>query len=348
MGLLNAHAGVHIRGENFGFLYHQFKSFQALDLSAGHENEERGSQAPFFGAHLVDAAPIREHIRSICRSFVNSNLPEGTVITGFKEIRYDMPDLEDYLLFIDSLFAESSFVFLTRDIDEVINSAFWKSVVPSAAKAKLEAMYERFKVAASRLQPKAFTLDYADISGPTARLGDLFDWLGLDFEEQRAAPVLSSPHSYDIESVHFYKGNRLQAISRPQLHKELEYFHLDRLSQSPDGLSIVIAGVLLGHADGPPVQEVFGVAGGAGPHNSGEKLRGDMGLASPGVHQRFSSNPYSSHARFKIGIAFSLGVVDLYFRKDREPVKLGQIVLSGPEESSFLEPSVGYNSSSKG
>jgi len=342
LGMLNAHDGVHIQGENFGFLYYQYKSLEALKLSLAHLGSEKTAQSPFLGADLVDIGAMEKRIHAMCRDIVDGAAPPSTIIGGFKEVRYDMPDLDDYLAFLRRVFPSGLFVFLLRDTAEVITSGFWKTMPAVAATAKVVAMQGRFRSFAEKHPEFSTMIDYRDLVQPGETLKGLFARLAIAYDGARIAKALGTPYSYDPESVRFHDNTRLQLAPRHELQKRLRFFNFDRLAPSEDGASIAVGGVLLPHQGLPAIGSVFAVPSHKGANEPGVQMTGETGLPSPGIGQKFSDDPRSAVARFKLWVDISVGSADIYFQQGNEVVMAGQLTMHDPNARHFLEPNTGF------
>jgi hypothetical protein len=338
--MLNAVPGVEIRGENFAFLYLQFKALAAIQLAKNHLGSESDQQSPFFGADKVDYAEIARNIADLCHAFVNAGHSTDTVVRGFKEVRYDIPDLEGYLQFLAAVCSPARFLFLLRDTEEIIASGFWKLSPPATARAKVAAMQGRFLAFAEHNPATSFTLDYTDLIKPGPVLESLFGWLDLPYLADAVSQVLSVPHSYDQTSVLFYGNNRLQIISRQVLRQHFESFGFARLATTDKGM-VVVAGTLLPWASADPVSRLFVVPSGCFPED-GPATEAALGLQSPGVHRQFPENPHSEHARFRLYVDAGIGSADLYVECGDAQLKIGELTLSEAEDRVVYDVNVDF------
>jgi len=210
VGLLNTARGALIRGENGNFFFRLFKAYQTLL-----KTRRRGGNQPnhpFFGAREADT----DGFLDLCRQSVNTVLaPKGSLTRaapttiGFKEIRYlDMPQkvLDNYLDFLTEIFPDPLFVFLTRDIEQVMSSGFYaKRENKEALSRNLQRCHRKFaKLAEAR--PNTFQIDYKDLADG-ARLRALFDAAGLAYDEKRIRKTLQVDHSPQTPD-HLKKKNR--------------------------------------------------------------------------------------------------------------------------------------------
>ncbi|HET9067200.1 MAG TPA: sulfotransferase [Amaricoccus sp.] len=341
LGMLNAHPGVHLRGENYGFVYYQYKAVEALRLSLGHLGGQAGV-SPFMGADEVDVPDFERRIGETCRGFVDAGCGADTRLRGFKEVRYDMPDLDDYLDFLDRTFTAAFFVFLVRDAAEVGASGFWKALPAERAAARVAAMQRRFGELAQARPGTSAVIDYADLVRPGAALRHLFDRLGIGWDRDRIEEVLAAPHSYDQRSVVFHDNTRLQVVSRVELERRLAWFHFDRPAPGPGGATLV-AGAMLPHPHLPAISGIFAVPGHLGPDAEQAQVAGELGLPSPGVQRRFPEHPGSAAARFRLAVDPGCDVADIFLRLEGETLRLGRLTVHRGDTRGFMDPSVGFD-----
>ena len=206
-GILNSIEGCLVRGENFQFcrgLHAAHESLQRARRDFGDPADSGDSTRPWFGAAEFDSARFMDDAR---RLVINQLCPTPGAYRciGFKEIRYLETDrepghpltdrrLREYLWFLVRLFRNPAIILLRREHEEVVHSAWWSNNDPERVRARLvefEASCARF---ASNYR-HAFAIDYADVAGCTARLRELFDFLGATYEEDKVAEVLAREHS---------------------------------------------------------------------------------------------------------------------------------------------------------
>ena len=196
LGILHSTPGWLIRGENAGAVYWLYKHYKTIvdEPQSKRRKEPFAPTHPWFG---IDGYP-RKRARAALRDLIVDTLlrPEpGTRVTGFKEIRWDHPDLVDYLRFLQDLFPGARFVFNTRSLDDVARSKWWSQREDAlAVLTRIEALQAD---AAAALGPDAaFTVRYDDYVDDPGALRGLFEWLGEEFDEDRVRAVMSVPHSY--------------------------------------------------------------------------------------------------------------------------------------------------------
>ena len=191
--ILNSPPGVLIRGENRALPYylHLFHK-SALKDAAWAGDGARRKVNPFFGIRDYPAGVAVERMRELLLDTVLR--PErGTKVTGFKEIRWYQEDLPDYLAFMQRVFPGARFILNTRNLDDVAQSSWWADK-PDAA-PRLQEIESRMLSAAEALGPAVFHLRYDDYVADPSRLRELFDWLGLDFDETRVRKVMERKYA---------------------------------------------------------------------------------------------------------------------------------------------------------
>lgn len=205
-GLLNSIGGCLITGENFHFLYPLYQSYRRLlaakahvsDSAPGNEDAEL-PRHPFFGArHLSPELFLEDASRLVIGQLRAADESNDAQCLGFKEIRYHeaMPELEDYLNFLQRILPGVAMIFNTRRSEEVARSGWFKKQRRRGVIATIERMNRAFRGYAES-HPNAFIIDYADCVNKTSRLEALFDFLGAPYSETRVDQVLGTPHSYD-------------------------------------------------------------------------------------------------------------------------------------------------------
>ncbi|HEX7738413.1 MAG TPA: sulfotransferase [Marmoricola sp.] len=196
LGILHSTPGWLIRGENAGAVYWLHRHYKTIvdEPQSKRRAKPFPSTHPWFG---FDGYP-RKRARAAIRALIIDTLlrPEpDTRVTGFKEIRWNQPDLIDYLRFLQELFPGAKFVFNTRSLDQVAKSKWWAERDDAIDElARTEALQAE---AAAALGPEAaFTVRYDDYVDDPASLRGLFEWLGEEFDEDRVRAVMTVPHSY--------------------------------------------------------------------------------------------------------------------------------------------------------
>lgn len=195
-GILSATPGVVVRGENGGVIQHLFAFHQTVT-----RHRDRLARAdvlppshPWWGVDgYPDATALRD-LRTLLLDTVLRPDPD-TRLAGFKEIDWPAEQLSELFAFMRAVFPGARFVLNTRDLAQVAASKWWARN-PDAL-AELTAMEQRYVAALTDLGDDAWRrVHYDDWVADPSTLRDLFEWLGLDFDESRVRAVLDVPHSY--------------------------------------------------------------------------------------------------------------------------------------------------------
>jgi len=202
-GLVNTIDGVVVRGENMNIFHDFFKIHTTL---ADAKRRYMGAilpNHPWYGIGLFDEARILAHFSETARSLLLADRADDLNVTcyGFKEIRYtEVGDrLSEYLDFLSTIFPEPAFVFNTRNLDKVVNSAWWKERDPEAVRKELTELEEKFETYTVGRE-NCFQISYEEVVAKGDRLRALFDFLGAPYHQNRIETVLSVPHSYNPTS----------------------------------------------------------------------------------------------------------------------------------------------------
>lgn len=193
---LNAIDGACIRGQNGALLC---SLAEAAETLADKHRERSGNRArltgnPWYG--IGDSQPDA-FAKALAESFVAHVLrpPEGTRITGFKEINYTDETLSDrafdaVIRFMLDHFEDPHIVFLTRDPADASQSGWWQDRDRDVVMDVLDMTIERFRKAHAANPDRSFLIDHAEFDRTPAGLRPLLDWLGEDLPEAALAEAL--------------------------------------------------------------------------------------------------------------------------------------------------------------
>lgn len=194
-GLLNAIPGYLVRGENGDALHHLFLFHQTLVReSARPAGNTRRRTHPWFG---ISDVPLGRSLADIRRLALDTVLRPGpgTRVVGFKEIRWNHPDAEEYVAWLREVFPGARFLVNTRDHEAVLRSAWWAKESPTVAGPKLARIEDRLLRIAADLGAAAYRIHYDEyVADPTALRG-LYDWLGEPWDEDSVRATLAVRHS---------------------------------------------------------------------------------------------------------------------------------------------------------
>lgn len=196
-GILNSIPGVEIKGENYNALYHLFNFYRAYQRTGKNHPWAVLPKHPFYHQATGEKELA---LLDRCRDMVLDyfDIKENPKVFGFKEIRYFniIKDTPAYLNFLQRILPNPLFVFLERDLEEVVQSAWWKDHRPEQIKSKFRQLYRSFDQFKTKHPQKSYTLSYQDLIQKTARLQGLFDCIGAPYDPDLIDFVLSVPHSY--------------------------------------------------------------------------------------------------------------------------------------------------------
>ena len=205
-GILNAIPGYVIRGENRQMLLHlhEFHRMGAAEKREQRRQERKndlpvgGSTPvrPFYGMDNFKVQASLEDCRRLALDTVLRPEPD-TRVTGFKEIRWDVEDVEDldrYVTWLSKVFPGARFLVNTRDLSAVAQSKWWADM-PDAGE-RLADTEKRLLGLADSLGDDAFHVHYDDYVADPRALVPLFEWLGEEYDEPRVRGVLEERHSY--------------------------------------------------------------------------------------------------------------------------------------------------------
>lgn len=192
-GVLNTIPGYLIRGENRDALHHLFLFHQTLMAERRRVPHEQQLDAthPYFG---IGGYPPRRALVRIRRLVLDTVLrPEpDTRVTGFKEIRWYHPDLEEYVAWLREVFPGARFVLNTRNHGDVLRSRWWARGDHAESLQDIEV---RLRALVAELGAAAYHVHYDDYVADPTRLRDLFSWLGEDFDEAAVSATMAVRHS---------------------------------------------------------------------------------------------------------------------------------------------------------
>lgn len=202
MSLLDSLPGYCIRGENAGVTYDLFeyhrKALEARDKFSEQDRLKNAggglsSRHPWYG---IDDYPEDEAIVRLRELVVQTLLrpPREARVTGFKEIRWWMPKLVDYLDFLDALFPGARYVLNTRNLDDVSVSKWYRR--KPDAREKLQGLEERLVKAVDTRGDRGYHLHFDDYVNEPSMLKDFYAWLGEPYDERRIRKILEVQHSF--------------------------------------------------------------------------------------------------------------------------------------------------------
>lgn len=194
MGLLNSLPGYQIMGENGGVMLDlmQFHHKAAKFRDKWTFDEPLRPAHPWYG---IDQFPEEVAFARMADLVTETLLRPGpeTTVAGFKEIRWWKARPVDYLDFIDSLFPNARYILNTRNLDNVARSSWWKRDPNS--RQKLEKIERMLKEGVATRGDRGFHIHYDSYVADRARLQELCDWLGVEYDAERFDAVMEVKHT---------------------------------------------------------------------------------------------------------------------------------------------------------
>lgn len=195
--ILNSADGVCIRGENKDVLLHLAKSWAIFDTDVEMQKLRKSDTVhldgnPWYGMHLTDGARFGQGLADL---FVREVLcpPEGTRISGFKEIRwhYD-PDWFDMRMeFLKRFFPGARFIINTRNHADVIKSSWWKTYKEENVLRELQDSEALMMGWMQSHQDICCHVHHDDYIRNIELLRPAHELIGLDFDPQRIAEAMA-------------------------------------------------------------------------------------------------------------------------------------------------------------
>ncbi len=288
MGLLNAHPKILIHGENHGFFRSLYESLAALDEfeSQASKSASQGTASPFFGASKFPHSDTRENILQL----MDQCVPKGAETVGFKEIRYDMPDLDNCLDFLRNRYENTKFVFLTRDHAAVATSGFFKEGDPERITRYLGLIESRFCAYISKHEECCFEIDYRELMD-FASVSNLFSFLGYEISADSWKEVIAKPHSYDLKSsVEISTESNLVLFDGLNEITEVSKFR-NPGKQLKNMSALKLRGVIVPKADSGAITSLQ-------LRSPERRHQATLGIPSPGMAAKFPEHPFAANARF--------------------------------------------------
>jgi len=196
-GVLNSIPGYSICGENMDACQHLYSFYKSWknSIDSFHNNS-----MPVDGRNSWYQVADFNLLKLSCRNLVwNLCACHDTMVTGFKEIRWRShldKDFYRYLFWFNEVFCPR-FIFLTRDLDETCQSAWFKG------NPKCKNILQDFNRQVSDFfithsYINCFHLDLGKLHGGVApdKFVDLFDWLGEEYVESDVQKVLDVRWGY--------------------------------------------------------------------------------------------------------------------------------------------------------
>lgn len=194
--LLNSIDGACIRGENSNALA---GVTQAWQMTRGPNSLARRAaqkstttpDAPWYGRENFN---LQRYGRALADVFTREVLapPPGTRIAGFKEIRwaYAEPAFSQILNFAHEFFADSHFIFNTREHDQVAQSGWWADKDPADVRKRLLAQDALFDAYLRTFPDRGVRIHYNDYITDHEALRPMFDHISEPFDADTISTIM--------------------------------------------------------------------------------------------------------------------------------------------------------------
>ena len=194
--VLNSIPGYCIRGENadtLGLLALAWHAVETEEPMRGARSSGRKTEAgePWYGAEKVKPALYGQSLARVFNREV-LNLPQGTRVGGFKEIRFgrQTAQFRPKMQFLRRFFPNARFIFNTRDHASVAKSGWWKDMPADKVKATLTASETMFDSWMATCPELCLKMHYDDYTGQPEAMRRLFTFLGESFDLDRVSEVM--------------------------------------------------------------------------------------------------------------------------------------------------------------
>lgn len=196
--LLNSCPGVRVRGENNNALFHLHRAVAAVEGTRkfGRHPQTKAPDEPWFGASRVKPLAFEA---GLLAGFVRNVLaPEPeTVVTGFKEIRYNrsfIPKAQfaPYMDFLLTRFPQSKVVFNSRRAADVARSAFLADQNSRDIMAWVAEADSNF-AAYDRGSDQTIHMQYEDYVADHTLVHQMLDFLELGWSAEAVETVFAKP-----------------------------------------------------------------------------------------------------------------------------------------------------------
>lgn len=182
-----------IRGENHNVIETIWNAAMRARMTRGTwGNDERQSNHPWFGADTIRPALFAA---GMVDSMIDNVLvpPRNAKYFGFKEIRYNAlgDRFSDMLDFMRFHFKDPIFVFNTRNVADVAQSAWWKDWKSEDVERLVRDMDRRFIEYHNLHKECSIMMSYEHFSQDPTALKPLFDMLDEPYDQKKINDVLA-------------------------------------------------------------------------------------------------------------------------------------------------------------
>lgn len=298
-GILNTVDGILIRGENLNICYGLFSSYKSLLNTINNHSAAEDPTHPFYGSKDLNENKFITDAYTLIKNQLTSK-HKNILNWGFKEIRYtperlnqEQPDeLSNYLDFLNILFPNAAFIFLTREHKNVINSAFWNKKRSQHALHEIQ-YFEKEAKSWSKTKDNCFWIDYKHLTLATQHLEYLFNFLDFPFNKEKIKSALDTEHSYagKIENLLHIKNREIHIHNSTEISK----IEIDSVPIKVEKhKAFNFGGIVLPNKteyDQPYYLVIEDINGSS---------IATWNIPSPRIAKANPSNPYSKNSRFKV------------------------------------------------
>ena len=200
--ILNSIEGYCIRGETKNAVRPIARAWDNVRSNSvmedyWYQNRETAPDETWYGAESISHEALGEALARAIESQVIKP-PEGTRVTGFKEVRWldDLAELPVLLSFLRRFMRPAKFILNTRDHDEAARSGWWVHENPEKVKTRFVALEESFYNYMKKHPDCCFHLHYNDYVADCGKLRSLFDFLGEPFDSEAVGRVVSAKRAH--------------------------------------------------------------------------------------------------------------------------------------------------------
>jgi hypothetical protein len=175
-----------LKGENWGFWTHIFRSYQAWRKTDAYRiNYDRTDNCKPDWFNTCRSYHLVEHYRSLFDTIYD---PSKYRVVGFKEIRFptDPQEFEEYIRFFQCLFPEVMFIFTVRNIESLIKSGWWQET----DREKLLSIENLLRDFVANNPDVSFLIPYEDLL-QEERIRDVFRFIDEPFHLDIYQDVIS-------------------------------------------------------------------------------------------------------------------------------------------------------------
>ena len=184
--------GMCFRGENSGTLDMLFQSAKRASATRYEFGQWKlPPQHPWHGADLIYPDKYSKALAQVFIDEIINPGPEQRWV-GFKEIRYHELGIDFFPLldWINETFPNPYFLFNTRNLDDVVKSAWWAEEEKTEVIKSLEQMDKRFMLYHRKRPDRCFINNYAQLIDNPKSIKPFFRKMGLRFDSRKVRQIM--------------------------------------------------------------------------------------------------------------------------------------------------------------